>query len=275
MIGYGLQHWRKKMEWNALLNVIIINTAGVTILFVSAWALSVAIRDAGVIDVFWGLGFVIVAWLSAFTGDGWMGRKVLVTALTTCWGLRLALHIFLRNRGRGEDPRYQTFRRNGGESFWLTSLWNIFLLQAALLLVIACPLMLAQAVPGPNRLQWTDVAGASLWMVGFIFEALGDLQLKRFLSDPANRGRVMRYGLWAWTRHPNYFGETLVWWGIFLIALSTPYGAATVIGPAIITYLLLKVSGVTLLESALKTRRKGYTEYIRTTSAFFPLPPKK
>ena len=263
------------MEWDILLSVLSVNLTGVVVLFVSAWALSVVLKNAGIIDVFWGLGFVLVAWLSAFTGDGWIGRKVLMTALTTFWGLRLAVHIFLRNRGKDEDPRYQAFRRRGGGRFWLTSLWNIFLLQAALLLVISFPLMYAQAVPGPNRLEWTDFAGASLWMIGFVFEALGDLQLKSFLSDPANRGRVMRYGLWAWTRHPNYFGETLVWWGIFLIALSTPYGAATVFGPAIITYLLLKVSGVTLLESALKTRRKGYAEYIRTTSAFFPLPPKK
>jgi steroid 5-alpha reductase family enzyme len=263
------------MEWNALLNVFSINLAGVAALFVSAWALSVVRSDAGVIDVFWGLGFVLVAWLSAFTGDGWIGRKVLMTALTTCWGLRLSVHIYHRNRGKEEDPRYQTFRKRGGERFWITSLWNIFLLQAALLLVIAYPLMHAQAVPNPDSLRWTDIAGTSLWIVGFIFETLGDLQLKSFLSDPANRGQVMRYGLWAWTRHPNYFGECLVWWGIFLIALSTPYGAATVIGPVLITFLLLRVSGVTLLESALKTNREGYAEYIRTTSAFFPWPPKK
>jgi steroid 5-alpha reductase family enzyme len=263
------------MEWTVMLNVFSVNLAGLLILFVSAWALSVVLEDAGIIDVFWGLGFVLVAWLSALTGDGWIGRKVLVTALTSLWGLRLSIHIFMRNRGRGEDPRYQAFRRRGGKRFWLTSLWNIFLLQAALLLLIALPLMTAQAHPTPGHLRWTDVAGTLVWTVGFIFETLGDLQLKSFLSDPANRGRVMRYGLWAWTRHPNYFGESLIWWGIFLIALSTPFGAASIIGPALITFLLLRVSGVTLLEGDLKTRRKGYAEYIRTTSAFFPWPPKK
>ncbi len=263
------------MEWTVMLNVFSANLAGVLLLFVSAWALSVALRDAGIIDVFWGLGFVMAAWISALTGDGWIGRKVLVTSLTTCWGLRLSIHIFLRNRGRGEDPRYQAFRRRGGDRFWLSSLWNIFLLQAVLLLVIASPVMIAQADPAPGHLSWMDVAGTLLWTVGFIFEALGDLQLKCFLSEPANHGRVMRYGLWAWTRHPNYFGESLVWWGIFLIALATPFGAATIVGPALITFLLLRVSGVTMLEEGLKTRRRGYVGYVRTTSAFFPLPPRK
>lgn len=263
------------MEWNVLAGVFAVNLWVVAILFVSAWALSVWLKNAGIADIFWGLGFVLVAWLSAAFGDGWTGRKVLMTALTTCWGIRLAAHILLRNRGRGEDPRYQAFRQRGGERFWITSLWSIFLLQAALLLVIAYPLIHAQALPGADSLFWTDVAGVVVWMTGFIFETLGDLQLKRFLSDPANQGRVMRYGLWAWTRHPNYFGEALVWWGIFLIALSTPLGFVTVIGPALITLLLLKVSGVTLLESTLESRREGYTEYIRTTSAFFPRPPKK
>ena len=263
------------MEWSSLLYVLGVNLAGVSILFFSAWVVSVALRNASIIDVFWGLGFVLAAWLSAAVGDGWIGRKVLMTVLTTCWGIRLSVHIFLRNRGKGEDPRYQTFRRRGGERFWLTSLWNIFLLQAALLLVIAYPLIHAQALPGSDRLFWTDIAGTILWTIGFIFEALGDLQLKRFLSHPENRGRVMRYGLWAWTRHPNYFGETLIWWGIFLIALSTPFGAAAIISPVLITFILLKVSGVTLLESALKNRREGYAEYIRTTSPFFPRPPKK
>lgn len=263
------------MEGSVLLNVLEVNLAAVAVLFVFAWALSVVRSDAGIVDIFWGIGFVLVTWLSAFTGDGWIGRKVLVTTLVTCWGLRLSIHIFLRNRGKEEDPRYQTFRRRGGRRFWITSLWNIFLLQAALLFVIAAPLMHAQAVPSSSHLRWMDVAGTILWLVGFVFETLGDLQLKSFLSDPANRGRVMRYGLWAWSRHPNYFGETLVWWGIFLIALSTPYGAATIAGPVLITFLLLRVSGVTLLEKALRSRRKGYEKYIRTTSAFFPWPPKK
>lgn len=263
------------MEWSLLFHVLGLNLAGVVLLFVLAWGMSVMLRNAGIADIFWGLGFVLVAWISAAAGDGWTGRKVLMTTLTTCWGVRLAVHILLRSRGRGEDRRYREFRRRGGERFWLTSLWNVFLLQAALLLVIAYPLVHAQALPGAERLLWTDVAGTVVWMVGFLFEALGDLQLKRFLEDPSNRGRVMRYGLWAWSRHPNYFGEALVWWGIFLIALSTPLGFVTVLGPALITFLLLKVSGVTLLESTLESRREGYTEYIRTTSAFLPLPPKK
>ncbi len=258
-----------------MLPVMGINLVLVLAFFTFVWFLSVIKENAGIVDIFWGLGFVLVAWVSAFTGDGWIGRKALVTLLTTVWGLRLSLHLFLRNWNSEEDFRYRRFRENAGDRFWITILFNIFLLQAVLLWIIAFPILYVATAPAPDQIRWTDVAGVLLWLTGFIFEVVGDLQLKSFLSDPENRGRVMKYGLWRYTRHPNYFGESLIWWGIFLIALSTPAGYVTIIGPILITFLLLRVSGVTMLEEGLKHRREGYEEYVRNTSAFIPWFPKK
>jgi steroid 5-alpha reductase family enzyme len=244
-------------------------------LFSAVWFLSVLLTDAGIVDIFWGAGFVLVAWTSAFWGHGDLFRKVLLTTLTTLWGVRLAVHIFLRSRGKGEDFRYRRFRENGGEHFRRNSLFTIFWLQAALCFVIALPVQIGQAVPTAASLGALEILGALVWTVGFLFEALADFQLRAFLAHPENRGKVMRYGLWRYSRHPNYFGECLVWWGIFLIALPVPGGAFAVVGPLLITFLLLKVSGVTMLEDGLKSRREGYADYIRSTSAFVPGFPKK
>jgi steroid 5-alpha reductase family enzyme len=257
------------------LSILALNFGAVVALMSGVWLVSLVKRDASVVDIFWGPGFVLVAWLTFIKTDGYLGRKLLLTLLTTIWGLRLAVHIFIRNWGHGEDRRYQAWRAQHGERFWWVSLFTVFGLQAVLLWVISIVLQSGQISSVPNRFVWLDGLGTLIWAVGFGFEALADWQLARFKADPANQGKVMKRGLWAYTRHPNYFGECLVWWGLFLITLATPGGIWAIISPIVITFLLLKVSGVTLLEKTILDTRPEYADYMQTTSSFFPWFAKK
>ena len=251
------------------------NLAVVLAMMFFAWMLSLVLKDAGIADIFWGLGFVLVTWGTFFLAEGYLFRKVLITALVSIWGLRLALYIGLRKRGKGEDPRYQKWRSRHGNSFWWVSLFTVFGLQGILLWVISLVVQAGQIASTPPALHPLDGAGLLIWIVGFVFETVGDFQLARFKADLHNRGKVMDRGLWAYTRHPNYFGESIMWWGIFLITLSTPNSLWTVISPATITFLLLRVSGVTLLESTMTEKRPAYRAYKENTSAFFPWFPGK
>ena len=239
-----------------------------------AWVFSLAKRDASVADIFWGLGFVLVAWLTFGRAQGYLGRKLLLVLLTTIWGLRLAIHILRRNRGKGEDPRYRAMRAQHGGAFWWVSLFTVFGLQSILLWLISLVVQVGQLAPLPDRLTLADGLGTVIWVVGFGFEAISDRQLTRFKADSSNQGQVMDRGLWAYSRHPNYFGESLLWWGIFVIGLATPGNAWTVISPLLITYLLLKVSGVTLLEKTIVETRPAYRDYMERTSAFIPWLPR-
>jgi steroid 5-alpha reductase family enzyme len=244
-------------------------------LFFAVWLLSLVRRDASIVDVFWGVGFVAVA-LSTWTFErGYEPRATLVLGLVALWGLRLAGHLLLRNRGQPEDPRYQAMRRAHGARFAWVSLYTVFGLQAALLWIVSLPAQVAITAAVPAWLGPLDAIGSALFAIGFLFEAVGDLQLARFRADPANRGRVLQRGLWAWTRHPNYFGDALVWWGIFAIALGVPWGWATLPAPALMTLLLLRVSGVALLERSIAKRRPEYEQYRERTSAFLPWPPRR
>jgi steroid 5-alpha reductase family enzyme len=239
------------------------------------WVLSLARRDASVVDTFWGPGFLVLAVVYALVTPGWGARKALVLALVALWAARLAVHIFTRNRGRGEDYRYRAWREQDPANFWWKSYFKVFMLQAGLLWLIAAPILFAQRTPAPAHLTGWDVIGALVWLAGMFWEAVGDWQLARFKQDPANQGQVMRTGLWAYTRHPNSFGEATLWWGVYLIAAGTPGGWLAVYGPVVITFMLLRVSGVALLEKALVERRAGYAEYIQSTSAFVPWVPRK
>jgi steroid 5-alpha reductase family enzyme len=243
-------------------------------LLTAVWAASVARRDASLVDRWWGPGFAVVAW-SWFALLGASGpRAWLVAALVTIWGVRLGWHITKRNRGHGEDARYTAMREDSPRTFWWTSLFTVFWLQGALLCVVALPLFAALSPEAPRALAATDWAGLTLWGAGFAFEAVGDAQLAAFKRDPANRGRVMDQGLWRYTRHPNYFGDATLWWGFGLLALATPGAWWTLAGPAIMTTLLVRVSGVALLEKQM-SRRPGYADYVARTSAFLPLPPRE
>jgi len=258
-----------------LWSILATNLIAVMMMMFAVWLLSLIKRDASIVDVFWGLGFVVVAWLTFLRADGYLGRKILITVLTTLWGLRLALYIFIRNWGHGEDRRYQAWRAQYGVRFWWVSLFTVFGLQGVLLLIISLTLQIGQISAIPARLVVLDYLGVILWAVGFLFEAVADWQLYRFKADPGNKGRVMNRGLWAYSRHPNYFGESLVWWGLFLITLAVPGGGWVVISPLLITFLLLKVSGVTLLEKTIVDSRPEYAEYIKSTSSFIPWFPRK
>lgn len=240
---------------------------GVTTL---VWLGSLVKRDASIVDVFWGLGFVLAAWIylasGARTTRGW-----LVVALVTLWGVRLALHILWRSRGQGEDYRYREMRERNPASFPLRSLLTVFWLQGLLLWAISTPLHAAQRAE-PRSLTFADGIGIALFVIGFAFEAGGDWQLARFKRDPANSGRVMERGFWRYTRHPNYFGDAVVWWSFFAFAAAAG-GYWSVFSPVLMTLLLLRVSGVTLLEKRLRETKPEYRAYAERTSAFLPWPP--
>lgn len=237
------------------------------------WGWSLPLRNASIVDAFWGSAFVLAAWTAAGAGDGGGPRRALALALVTAWGLRLSLHLLRRNAGHGEDPRYAAMRRGHGARFWWVSLFTVFLLQAALAWVVSLPVQLAVLAPA-SPLGPLDAVAALLAAVGLAFEAVGDWQLGRFRRDPASRGRVLDTGLWRYTRHPNYFGDACAWWGLGLlgVAAGAPW---TLLSPVLMTFLLVRVSGVALLEKDIGERRPGYRAYVRRTSAFFPWAPKK
>ena len=243
-------------------------------LMLAVWLLSLKRKDASIVDSVWGMGFALIAVVAYVATEGCLLRKRLITALTIIWAVRLSLHIFLRNRGKGEDYRYSAMRRKHGARFPLVSLYTVFGFQGLLMWLVSLPLQVAQRAAAPAALGWLDGIGAGVWLIGFLFEAIGDWQLKRFKADPANRGKVMNRGLWRYTRHPNYFGDALVWWGYFLIALATPSSLWTIISPVVMTTLLMKVSGVALLEKGLVKTKPDYQDYARRTRAFFPWFPK-
>ncbi len=239
------------------------------------WLLSLALKNSSIVDIFWGAGFVLVNWLAfALTPNGIGLRNWLIGALVTVWGLRLSLYIASRNWGQPEDFRYRVWRKEAGESWWWRSFFKVFLLQGVLLWLIAAPLAAAQTSANPNTLTVLDLLAVPVWLLGFVFEAVGDWQLTQFRANPANRGKVMNTGLWRYTRHPNYFGDATQWWAFFLIALGAG-GWWTLYSPVIMTVLLLRVSGARLLEKSLKKRKPGYAEYIATTSEFVPWFPRK
>lgn len=258
-----------------VITILTINFMAVLGMMLLGWSISLIYRNVTIVDSLWGLGFVLIAWLTFSMAEGYYGRKILITLLVTLWGLRLSLHLAWRNWGHGEDPRYAAWREKSGDRFWLVSLFKVFILQAIFLWAIALALQWGQLAKQPAEYTLLDFLGLAVWVIGFFFEATGDRQLARFKADPTNKGRVMDQGLWAYSRHPNYFGESLMWWGVFLIALTTPAGWWTIISPILITAVLLKMTGVTLMEKSIVHTRPGYSDYIARTNTFFPWFPKK
>lgn len=243
-------------------------------LMLTTWIVSVMIKNASIVDIVWGLGFVVVAWTVRLTVDGDTTRQNLLVVLVTLWGLRLALYLAKRNIGHGEDFRYVLMRRKHGARFPLVSLYTVFAFQGALMWVVSLPVQLGQADDGAP-VGPLAVIGAAAWVVGFVFEAVGDAQLAGFKKDPANAGKVMDRGLWSLTRHPNYFGDAVQWWGIGIVAAEAGTAAIGLIGPVVMTFLLTRVSGVPMLEHSMAKRRPGYEDYVRRTSAFVPRPPRR
>jgi steroid 5-alpha reductase family enzyme len=241
----------------------------------AVWIVSLILRDSSIVDIFWGTGFVVSNWVYfALTPDGFPARKGLISLLVTVWGLRLSLYILWRNWGRGEDFRYRKWREEARSKWWWYSYFKVFVLQGFLMWVISAPLLAAQLYPTPDRLMALDLLAVLVWACGFFFEAVGDWQLARFKADPANKGQVLNRGVWRYTRHPNYFGDATQWWAYYLIAVAGG-GFWTVFSSVIMTFLLLRVSGVTLLEKTLTATKPQYQEYIETTSAFIPWFPRR
>lgn len=240
------------------------------IVLVALWAISILIGRVSFIDAFWGVGFVVVAWAAA-SGVAELGpMQMVVLALVTLWGLRLGMYLLRRFLNDGEDNRYVRMTKGKeGASRHIFTLWFVFGLQGLLMLAISAPLVSAMAQPA-SQLDIFAYVGIGLWAIGAFFEWVGDLQLSNFKANPASEGKVLDTGLWAWTRHPNYFGDTCVWWGIWLVG----HDLSVIFAPALMTFLLMKWSGVPLLEKGLKKRRPGYEDYIKRTSSFFPRPPK-
>ena len=254
-------------------NLAVLASAASVLVYMTCWFIAAQVRRRNdIADVAWGLGFILAAAVSLVAGNG-PPRGVLVSTLVLIWGLRLAWHIHTRNRGKGEDSRYRKWREEWGRWFVLRSFLQIFMLQGLLLILVAVPVMVLNGSPSAP-FTWLDGLGLLVWLIGFGFEAVGDWQLLRFKDDPNNKGKLMTSGLWRYTRHPNYFGEVTLWWGIGLIALSVPGCWWTIIGPLTITLLILKVSGIPMLEKPYEGRA-DFQKYRRRTSAFFPVPPRE
>lgn len=239
----------------------------------ATWLLSARARDASLADVAWGVCFVAIAWTCVAMGPGAGGRSTLIAVLVSLWGLRLAGHISARHDG--EDRRYRAMREKHGEGFALRSLWSVFGLQALVAWVVSLPIQVEAVDGSPPGIGGLALIGAFVCLVGFAFESIADLQLTRFLRRPDSHEAVMDEGLWRLSRHPNYFGDALFWWGVWLVALESGSAWWTAIGPAAMTFLLLRVSGVALTERSIPSRRPAYRDYVERTSAFLPRPPRR
>lgn len=239
------------------------------------WVWSVIIKNASIVDLFWGAGFVIANAYYFFAPGEYFTRQIILFVLVTIWGLRLSIYLSFRNIGKGEDYRYQEFRKKyGHERYWWFSYFQVFLLQGVLLMLISLPLLGSQYNTENNNINFLDYLAIAVWVIGFLFEAGGDFQLTKFKKNPANKGKVLDTGFWKYTRHPNYFGDAFVWWAYALFAIAAG-SYWTIIGSVIMTLLLIKVSGVALLEKKLKSAKPEYKEYIRKTNSFIPWFPKK
>lgn len=239
------------------------------------WIWSVFIKNVSIVDIFWGFGFVLVNAFYVFNSGELNTRKVLLLVLVSIWGLRLAFYLAWRNIGKGEDFRYQEFRKNyGPKRYWWFSFFQTFLLQGILIMIVSLPLLGIQSGRTEGDLNLLDYIGIAVWLIGFAFEAGGDFQLARFKSNTANKGKVLNTGFWKYTRHPNYFGDSAVWWAyaIFSLAAGSYW---QIMGSVIMTLLIIKISGVALLEKTLNTTKPEYEEYVQKTNSFLPWFPKK
>jgi steroid 5-alpha reductase family enzyme len=253
----------------------LLPSAAITIFvyMTAVFVLAQLLRDNGVVDIAWGLGFIVVAGSLFARAPGLFPAKALVLALVLAWGLRLATHIFLRNLGKPEDFRYAAMRRRWGRAVRVKAFFSVFMLQGVLMLVVSLPITVVFGAPA-RPLAALDVAGALVFATGFAFEVIGDRQLAGHVRDPGNKGKLMTRGLWSTTRHPNYFGEALLWWGIGLVALSSAGGGLALLGPLAITLLLVFVSGVPLLEKKY-AGRPDWEAYKARTPVFVPWFPKR
>lgn len=262
-----------------ILGLLAINAGVSVVCFLGLWLIGIALKDVTFIDAYWAIGMVILAISSyVFSGPG-SPHKFVLCCLCIAWGLRLGFFLLWRWRTHGKDRRYVTMlgkaQTERGWGFAKSSLLLVFALQAPLQFVVCLPVQLGQVAPDDGPIGPIAVAGIALACLGLFFETIGDWQLTRFKADPANKGKVMDRGLWRYTRHPNYFGDACVWWGLFLVAVETPWGLWSLPGPVLITFLLTKWSGVPTVEGRMRRTRPAYNAYVARTSGFIPWFPKK
>ena len=245
------------------------------ILMTILWVVSIPLKNVSIVDIFWGIGFIVANSTYFLLSGEFYTRKLIVFVLVTLWGLRLSGYLLFRNYGKEEDFRYQEFRRHfGAERYWWFSFFQVFLLQGSLIALVSLPLLGVNTNTEANDMNVLDYLAVVVWLIGFLFESIGDYQLSKFKSNPDNKGKVLDTGLWRFTRHPNYFGDAAVWWSFALFSMAS--GAYWyIIGSLIMTYLIIKISGVSLLEKSLSDTKPKYRDYVSKTSSFFPWFPKK
>ncbi|WP_411817471.1 DUF1295 domain-containing protein [Hyphococcus sp. DH-69] len=262
-----------------IIQVLAVNIAVVVAVFLTLWAICLKLKDVTIVDSYWAFGMGILAISTFFQFPEHTPRRWLLMGLCVAWALRLGGYLFWRWRDHGPDRRYvrmmEKAKEQRGWGYAKASLLLVFVTQAPLQFAVALPVQLGQIATEPVALGWLAYAGAALAIFGILFESIADYQLTAFRKNPDNAGKVLSTGLWAWSRHPNYFGEACVWWGIYLVAAETMIGAVSIFGPILLTYILMKWSGTPTLEYRMRKTKPGYIEYIERTSEFFPLPPKK
>lgn len=263
------------MNWSDLVVNLAASAGVLVVLLLLLWRLAVRLHDVSIIDLFWGPGFAVVALMTLSLGTGPPSRRLLLLAMAAAWGVRLGVYLWSRNHGQGEDPRYTALRRRVPGNFDRYALVHVFLFQGVMLWIVSMPIQVGGYLTNRSVLATPAWLGVALWAIGLVFESVGDAQLARFKADPASAGQVMDRGLWRYTRHPNYFGDACVWWGIWLVVCVHWAGALTVFSPALMTFLLVRVTGKQLLERRLGRSRRGYAEYVERTSGFFPRPPQR
>jgi len=259
----------------SFLNIYLQGFLVIMVLMTLLWILSVFLKNVSIVDSFWGIAFILASISYYLNTEGHSDRKELVVALVIIWGLRLSIYIGWRSWNKPEDYRYQEFRKKyGAKRYWWFSYFQVFLLQGLLSWLISIPILTAMYYMPTVKLYYVDYIAVILWLIGFIFEAGGDYQLARFKNKVENKGKVLQTGLWKYTRHPNYFGDATIWWafGLFSIAVKS---YIPLLGPLLMSWLIVKISGVSLLEKELKNTKPKYQEYVEKTSSFFPWFPKK
>jgi steroid 5-alpha reductase family enzyme len=254
--------------------LLVQNFIVIMAVMIALWLLSIRIGDVSFIDSFWAFGFVVISTVTYATTDGSPARSLLILSLTMVWGIRLSGYLLSRWRREGADGRYLAMGKRIDGNIHLGFLRKVFLLQGCLLWIVSLPVQLGQVGADPAGLGPLAMIGALAAVFGIAVESVGDWQLARFKGDPQNAGKVMDRGLWRYSRHPNYFGDLCVWWGLFLIAAETAPGRFSFIGPAVLTWILAKWSGAVLIERRMKRSRPGYDAYVERTSRFIPWPPR-
>ena len=244
----------------------------ILILMVILWLISIPIKNVSIVDAFWGMGFVVVNATYFILEPLIFTRNIIVLLLVSIWGIRLSAYLFKRNYGKPEDFRYQEFRRHYGVNrYWWVSFFQVFILQGSLIMIVSLPLFGIHGETISNELNSIDYLALLCWSIGFLFESVGDYQLTKFKKNPANKGTILKTGLWRYTRHPNYFGDALFWWGIWCVSVTISLKALIVIfARALMTFLIVKISGADLLEKSLVKNRPGYQDYMAQTNRFIP-----